>query len=71
MKVVNRPYIKGGKLFLGNSRSVHQGGFLPALGLAVRLTHLGISLLRKGQKQKKSRIKRYFKCSFFHKQLKN
>ena len=65
MKVVNRLYIKRGKLFLGNSRSVHQGGFLPALGLAVRLTHLGISLLRKGQKQKKGESKDTSNIHFF------
>ena len=65
MKVVNRPYIKRGKLFLGNSRSIHQGGFLPALGLAVRLTHLGISLLRKGQKQKKKENQKILQIFIF------
>ena len=52
MKYVNRPYVKRGKFYLGNSKK-QRGSFLLLAGLAAKLLPIAstaLSILGKGKK---------------------
>ena len=53
MKIVKKPYIKRGRLYLGNDQKIQKGGFIPAL---LRLAALALSLIAgKGIKKEKKK----------------
>lgn len=67
MKIVKKPYIKRGRLYLGSDQKIQKGGFIPAL---LRLAALALSLIAgKGiKKEKKERTldtEKGFEIKFF------